>query len=119
MLTVSDLMYTALIFLWAVMLGIVTFENKVWFLMLMWVLLTAILSSAASVKLVVKIIACSLLVIIYVEVVRRLLRMVRNIFRRLPRVNVWPVVHPYFDARNVAAAAWCIAHALPLILFCA
>jgi len=111
MLTVSDLMYTALIFLWAVMLGIVTFENKVWFLMLMWVLLTAILSSAASVKLVVKIIACSLLVIIYVEVVRRLLRMVRNFFlgrniiRPLPRVNIWLVLRARVDPGNVAPAA--------------
>jgi hypothetical protein len=105
MLTVSDLMYTALIFLWAVMLGIVTFEYKVWFLMLMWVGLTAMISSAASVKLVVKIIACSLLMIIYVEGVRRLLRMVRNFFRRLPRVNIWLVLRAHLDPGNVAAAA--------------
>ena len=105
MLTVSDLMYTALIFLWAVMLGIVTFQNKVWFFMLMWVGLTAMISSAASVKLVVKIIACSLLMIIYVEVVRRLLRMVRNFFRPGPRVNIWLVLRAHLDPGNVAAAA--------------
>lgn len=102
MLTAADLLYVGLIFVWAVLLDVITFENKLYVVMIMWVGLTGVISNAASVELVIRIIAFALLVTIYVAVAFRLFHMVRNLLR-LPRPD-WLFRRPR-RALHVAPAA--------------
>ena len=102
MLTAADLLYVGLVFVWAVLLDVITFENKLYVLMIMWVGLTYIISNSASVELVIKVITFSVFVAIYVEVALRMLGVVRN-WLRLPPRN-WHVRNVYLPP-NVAPAA--------------
>ncbi len=60
MLTGADLLFTGLTFVWAIMLGVINFENKLYVFMIIWIVLTFMISST-SVRLVVLIQACALL----------------------------------------------------------
>ena len=102
MLTAADFLYVGLIFVWAVILDVVTFENKLYVVMILWVGLTYIISNSTSLELVIKVITFSLLVAIYVEVALRMLGVVRN-WLRLPPRN-WHVRNLRLP-QNVAVAA--------------
>ena len=108
MLTASDLLYIGLMFVWAVLLGVVTFENKLYVFIIIWVGLTYVISNARSLELVIRIIAFALFVNIYIEIGHRIFRKIDNLLRH-PNRN-WRVVFHVHQPRvggvgYVAAAA--------------
>ena len=84
MLTVGDIVSVGCIFVWALLLGIINVENKLYIFMMMWVGLTYIISSHRSVELVVKIITWALVANIWLCLLDSMCRAVCNLLRGPP-----------------------------------
>ena len=67
-------------FVWAVLLGIVNVQNKLYVLMFMWVWLTYLISSMAAVKTVVFIMTCALFATIVMHMSELMYRRSRELF---------------------------------------
>ncbi len=60
MLTAVHLYLAGMLFVWALLLGIINTENKLYILMFVWLVLTYIIASVRAVELVLLIIMCAL-----------------------------------------------------------
>jgi len=80
MLTGADLLFAGLTFVWAIMLGVINFENKLYVFMIIWIVLTFMISST-SVRLVVLIQACALLATIFLHLFDRCIMTTRILLR--------------------------------------
>jgi len=71
-MTVWDLYIAAIVFLWALMLGIVNMQNKRYVFMVVWIVLTGIIASAGAVRLVLFIMTWALVATIALSLLERL-----------------------------------------------
>ena len=71
MLPALDLLFAAMIFVWAILLGFINVENKLYVFMFLWILLTYIVASVTAVRLVLWIMAWSLLATMFLHLFDR------------------------------------------------
>jgi hypothetical protein len=74
-LTAADFHFAGMIFVWALLLGIINVENKLYVFMIIWLVLTYMVASVTAVRFVVLIMAWALLATILLQLLHGMCRL--------------------------------------------